>query len=154
MFAEGLGVRICVGPADAGGASASGFDQFVGAPFFAKVLGLGCQRRSARCAEFFACVGAETAQLIGLPACCFGVAAQAARCGHFFAPAETKVEWAFAHEFFGRIAATVACHVTGADGHQVGGHAEIVEGLGYTCRPEQVDLDGGVERGVERHGGG
>src|SRR5690606_41956239 len=50
-------------------------------------------------------------------------------------------------------AAAVAGDVAGRHGDQVGRDAQLGEGAGDPGGAEQVDLDRGVERRVERHGG-
>ena len=150
LFAEGFRERIGVRPPDAGGAGAAGLDQLVLDPAFAELLGLGGERGCTGGSEFGAGLGAELLQSFAGSARGVGVGAQAPAGGHLVAPIDADVERAGAHQLFGCVAAAVAGDVTRRHGDEVRSDADVVAEIGDARRPEQVDLDGGVERGVER----
>ncbi len=150
LLAERLRERVGVGPADAGGTGAAGLDQLVLDPAFAELLGLRGERRGAGGAEFGAGLGAELLEPFAGAARGVGVGAQAPAGGHLVAPVDADVERAVAHELLGCVAAAVAGDVARRHGDEVRGDADGVAEVGDARRPEQVDLDGRVERRVER----
>ena len=72
---------------------------------------------------------------------------------HLAAPVDVDEERAVVHGDLRRPAAPVAGDVAGGHRDEVRRDAEVVQRLHDAGRTEQVHLDGGVERGVERHGG-
>ena len=128
LLAKGFGVGVSVGPTQAGGTGPTSFNQFVGDPALTQLLGLACQCWSPGGAEFFDGPARKLRNRCGSRLGSFGVASQTASGGDFFAPVQTKVKRAFADQLFGCVATAVARDVTGADGHQVRGNTQVVEG--------------------------
>ena len=158
LFAQGLGERVGIGPSHTRGARTAGGDELILHPPLTTLFGLLGEGRGAGGAEFATRVGSEFGQSFGCAAGRFGVTAQTTRGRHFGAPRQADVEWSGVHEFFGCVAATVAGHVTGGNGYEVGETARgartfFVEHLSDTHGAEQVDLDRAVERRVERDAG-
>ena len=151
LLAERLGECIGIGPADARRARPAGIDESVANPALAQLLGLGGQRRGAGGAELAAGLGAQAGELLWLPTGGLVVAAEPASSGDLGAPVEPEVERSRRNELLRCAAAAVAGHVTGRHGDEVRGDPELGEQSGDAGRPEQVDLDGRVERRVERH---
>ena len=152
LLAERLGERVRVGPADAGRTCPPGFDELVLHPLLAQLLGLRCERRSAGGAELGAGLLAERLELLAAAAGGVGVGPQASARGDLVAPVDADVERAVADELLGCVAAPVAGDVTGRHGDEVWGDADVIAQVGDARRAEEVDLHGGVERRVERHG--
>ncbi len=150
LLAECLGEGIGVGPADARGPGTSGFDELVLHPLLAELFGLRREGGSAGGAEFGAGLLAEALEVLRAAAGCVGVGAQPAARGHLPAPVDTDVERAVAHQLLGGVAASVACHVARRDRHEMWRDSHLVAEVGDARRPEQVDLDGRVERRIER----
>ena len=98
LLAERLGERVGVGPADAGGSGAAGFDELVLDPLLAELLGLRCERRCAGGAEFGAGLLAERFELFRGAARGVGVGAQPAARRDLVAPVDADVERAVADE--------------------------------------------------------
>ena len=119
--------------------SCSVFDASAGVPAAPSSARASCRKRASR-------VGVTT---LGV-----GVGPRSARGGHFASPVDAEVERSLAHELLGRVAATVARDVAGRHRDEMRGDAEIAERLDDAHRTEQVDLDGIVDRGVERDGRG
>ena len=126
-------------------------DELIGHPTLAQLLGLCCERRSARRAELVACPRSEACEPLGVAARRVGVRACAARGGDLEPPVDAEVEGAVTDELLGRVAATVAGDVAGRHRHEMRSHAEAVQRLDDANRAEQVHLDRVVDRRVERH---
>ena len=90
----------------------------------------------------------------GIPTLGVGVGSCATRGGDLASPVDAEVERPLAHELFRRVAAPVARDVGGRHRHEMGCHAQVAKCLHDANRTEQIDLDGVVDRGVERHGRG
>ena len=145
-LAEGLGVGVGVGPAEGRGAGAAGLDHLLLHPRGAALLGLGRQRRDAGGAQLGAGLLAEPLERIGAAALRVGVGAGPAGAVDLAPPVDVDEERALVHRLLGGGAASVAGHVAGGHGDEVGRDAEVGQRGDDPARPEQVDLDGGVER--------
>ncbi len=150
-LAQGLGVGVGVGPAQRGGPGPADLHHPLPHPALAAGLGLGRQRRRAGRAQLAPGLLAEAGQRLGPAALGLGVAPGLAGALDLAAPVHVHEERAVVHRLLGRRAPAVAGHVAGRHRHQVGTHAQLVEREGHARGPEQVDLDRGVERRVERH---
>ena len=151
LLAERLGEGVGVRPADARRPGTPGLDELITHPPFAQLLGLGRQGWSAGGSELAAGVGTEVGQAIGLPAGRLAVAAQPAGGGDLVAPAQPQVERTLRHQLLGGVAAAVAGDVARRHGDEVRRRAQLAKQCGDAGRSEEVDLDGRVERRVERH---
>ena len=154
LLAECLGERVGVGPADTGGTGTTGLDQLVLDPALAELLGLRCESGRPGRTELGPGVGAELHETGRLAAGGVAVRAQATAGGDLAAPVDADVERTVADEDLGCVAAPVAGDVAGGHGDEVGRDPEFVAQVGDARGAEQVDLDRGVERRVERHRGG
>ena len=130
LLAEGLGERVGIGPADAGGACPTCFDQLVLDPLLAQLLGLRGERRGARGAEFGAGFLAERFELLAAAARCVGVGSQPAAGLHLVAPIDADVERSVADELLWRVAPSVARDVAGRHGHEMRRDADVVAEVG------------------------
>ena len=154
LLAERLGVGVGVGPTDAGGASAAGFHQLRLHPCLAQALRLGGECRAAGCAQLLVGFATEVGELLDAAAGGVYIATEATAGRHFLLPVEADVPVAFADQRLRRVAAAVAGDIAGAHAHHVGRDVQRLQRLGDAHGAHQVDLDGAVQRAVERHGGG
>ena len=120
----------------------------------AQRFGLGRQRGGTGRAELSSGLAPKARQSGGIPTLGVGVGSCAARGGDLASPVDAEVERPLAHELFRRVAAPVARDVGGRHRHEMGCHAQVAKCLHDANRTEQIDLDGVVDRGVERHGRG
>ena len=155
LLGEGLGVGVGVGPAEGEGAGAAGLDHALLDPRESPRLGLGGDERGARRPELATGLVAELLEHGGGAALGVGVGADAARRGDLGLPVEVvEPEGAGVDRRLGGAAAPVAGDVAGRHRDEVRRDVELVARLRQAGGAEEVDLDGEVEGGVERHRGG
>jgi hypothetical protein len=153
LLAEGLRVRVCVGPSQAGGPGPPGVHELIGHPPLAPLFCLGGQGGCAGRTQLGAGVGSERLEHVLHPAAVLGVGSRAAGRGHLAPPVEIERERTFGDQLLGGRPAAVPRHVARRHGDQVRCDAGRVEHIGDARRADEVHLDGGVDRRVERHCG-
>jgi hypothetical protein len=150
LLAECLGVRVGVGPAERRGARASGFDELIVHPALAELLGTRREQRDAGGAQLGPGVLVEAREHRRRPAACLDVGPGATGGVDLAPPVDVGCERLVREGQFGGLAPPVAGDVTRRDRDEVGGGSDVAERLGDATRAEEVDLDGAVERRVER----
>ena len=117
------------------------------------MFGLLGEQRAAGCTEFGPRSLAELGELLGCSALGLGVTAGASCAVAFLAPVDIDEERTLVYELLGRAAAAIAGDVTSRHRDEMRGDTEVLQCLGDAHRPEHVDFDRAVERGVERDRG-
>ncbi len=150
-FAERLRVRVRVGPSERRGARSARGDELVGHPTLAERFRLGRERGCACRSELCTRLASIARQPGWITARGIGVSAGAAGRGDLAPPVDAEVERPLAHQLLRRIAATVARDVRRRHRDEMRRHAQVAKRLHDADGTEEVDLDGVVDRGVERH---
>ncbi len=162
-LAQRLRVRIGVRPAQRLGPGLADRDHLLLDPVLAQPFGPLRQQVQSGAPELLAGRLVELRQSLGPAGLRLAVAALAPGGGDLVAPVDLHGERVGVEQLLLRLALVGAGHVGGRHRHEVDrpaaplGHGQLACGDecgGHPRGSEEVDLDGGVERGVEADGGG
>ena len=162
-LAQGLGVRIGVGPPEGLGPGLADGDHLLLDPVLAQPLGPLGEQMEAGPAQLLAGRLVELLEPLGPPGLGLAVAPLATGGGHLVAPVDLHGERVGVEQLLPGLALVGAGHVRRRHRHEVDGAAPAVghgqfagghEGPGHPGRPQEVDLHGRVQGGVEADRGG
>ncbi len=150
-FAQSLGVRVGIGPAERRGPGHAGLHQLVLHPLHAQLLGALGQQRHPGCAQLLPGSAVHLGQHRRRAADGIEVGTGPAGGGHLAPPVNVRGVGRVVEGRLVGLAATGAGHVGGRDGHHVGVGAQLLHDLHHPDRAQEVDLDRLVQGRVERH---